>query len=454
MRKKKRTGRKIFLAVLLLAAIAVPAYILTNNYLDSRPKLDYIYSADSSPKAQYPNVNFAVISDLHYYDHSLGIDGSAFESVMLSDRKLLPESGELLNFAINELLDSGVDFVLIPGDITKDGERINHDKAAAELKKLTDAGIKVFVVPGNHDVNNPLSEGYNGDSTYPVETVQNTDFAEIYAEMGYGRAISRDKDSLSYITEAAPGLLILGLDFCRHDENEPDHHAVTGGRLKESTMRWIAEVLTNAHKSGAAVIALSHHGVVEHWDGQRKLHPQYLVEDYKHIGKMLASYNVRAVFTGHYHAQDITRADFGDGGYIYDIETGSLVTHPCPIRYCELNNGSLAINSDKIIYRLRPGTSFADDAEAFVKKTVYLEAFSTLKKFKVSDKDSEIIANAVGDGFVAHYYGDEDPSKNPGLDKSRLGLWGRVVLMVQQYVLDGLWADLPPNDNDVTLDLR
>jgi len=85
---------------------------------------------------------------------------------------------------------------------------------------------------------------------------------------------------------------------------------------------------------------------------------------------------------------------------------------------------------------------------------VYLEAFSTLKKFKVSDKDSEIIANAVGDGFVAHYYGDEDPSKNPGLDKSRLGLWGRVVLMVQQYVLDGLWADLPPNDNDVTLDLR
>lgn len=453
-RTKKRRKLRIFLLSVVAIAVIAVAYNFISGYLKSRPAMDYIYYSGTAAKAVYPDIKFAVISDIHAYDQSLGITGAAFEKVMLSDRKLLLDSFDLIELAINELLGSDVEMVLISGDLTKDAELINHTHLAKELQRLVDADIKVFVVPGNHDYNNPVSEGYDGDNTYPVEDVSAEEFAAMYANMGYGNAISRDANSLSYITEAKPGLWILGIDFCRSDENVSGGYPVVGGRLKESTMRWMAEVLDRAARENIAVIALSHHGVVEHWNGQAKLHPDYLVEDFKHVGRFLASYNVRLVFTGHYHAQDIVRADFGDYGYLYDIETGSIVTYPCPMRYGDIRNGTLDIKTDTIVYRLHPGTDFAENAKAFVKQTVYLEAFDTLKRYRVSDKDSDIIADAVSDAFIAHYYGDEDPSQRPELDKSRLGLWGRIVLAVQQYVLDGLWVDLPPADNNVTLNVR
>lgn len=453
MKKKKHLGRNILLCVLALAVVGV-AFFFIKGYLDSRPKLDYINYTGTEAKAQYPDTKFAVMSDIHTYDESLGTSGAAFDAVMYSDRKLLLDSKDLIDLAIGELLESDAEFILISGDLTKDGELVNHEYIVGELKKLVDGGKKVFVVPGNHDVNNPDAVRFIGDDKERVDNISAEKFAEIYTDMGYGDSISRDKESLSYITEAKPGLWILGLDFCRSDENTPNQHEIVAGRMKESTMLWLADVLSKAASENAAVIAISHHGIVEHWEGQSKLHPDYLVDDYKYVGEMLASYNVRMVFTGHYHAQDIAQVTFDSDKYIFDIETGSLVTYPCPMRYCTISGGNFNIESDTIIYRLHPDTSFAADAKEFVKRTVYIEAFDTLKKYKVSDKDAEIVGNAVSDAFIAHYYGDEVASQRPELDTSKLGLWGRVILATQGYVLDGMWKDLFPSDNTVTLSLR
>jgi len=197
---------------------------------------------------------------------------------------------------------------------------------------------------------------------------------------------------------------------------------------------------------------MMHHGLTEHWDGQAKLHPDYIIEDFRHVGAFLASYGVRLAFTGHYHAQDITRADFDDG-FLYDVETGSLVTAPCPIRYCLISGNSAQIQSDTIVDKLYPGTDFAETATAFVKTTVVMEAYNTLKKYNVSDKDAEYIADALGDAFVAHYYGDEVLADKPYFDKSRLNIWGRFVLFIQRYVLENLWIDLSPTDNNATFSL-
>jgi hypothetical protein len=82
-----------------------------------------------------------------------------------------------------------------------------------------------------------------------------------------------------------------------------------------------------------------------------------------------------------------------------------------------------------------------------------LEAASILKKYRVSAKDTNYIAGAVGDAFAAHYEGDENPSLRPPFDKSKLGLWGRFIYSRQKYVLDGLWEDLPPADNNVGFSL-
>jgi len=226
-----------------------------------------------------------------------------------------------------------------------------------------------------------------------------------------------------------------------------------GEAFTQAQVEWIEEVLQEAQAEGAAVIGMMHHGVVEHWDGQAKLHPEYLVEEYSWVGELLASYGVRALFTGHYHAQDVALADYGENGFLYDIETGSLATAPCPIRYCELSGDELTVRSETIVDRLKPGTDFGAEARAFVLSTIASEAYDVSRSYKVSQEQSRYIADHLAPAFVAHYEGDEDPLAKPEIDNSKLDLWGQFIWSQQRYVADGLWDDPEPADNDVVLPL-
>ena len=111
------------------------------------------------------------------------------------------------------------------------------------------------------------------------------------------------------------------------------------------------------------------------------------------------------------------------------------------------------MQSETIVDKLRPGTDFASNSKAFVKKTVMLETLQILGKYKVSGKNAEYIAEYSGDAFNAHYNGDENPAQRPAFNKSNLGLWSRLIFSQLEYVVDGLWMDLPPGDNNVTLNL-
>ena len=155
---------------------------------------DYILKAD-----------FAVFSDPHLYDSNLGTSGSAFEAYLKQDRKLLAESEAILQSMISTLSAEKLDFVLIPGDLTKDGELSGHQKMAAYLRTLESSGKKVYVVPGNHDINNSHAVRFSGSSAEPVQTINPNDFATIYSDFGYSEAIERDPNSLSYIAEPEIG---------------------------------------------------------------------------------------------------------------------------------------------------------------------------------------------------------------------------------------------------------
>ncbi|MCL2441655.1 MAG: metallophosphoesterase [Treponema sp.] len=444
-------NNKIITLLLLILCMAVFITALTGCG-SKESAINYDFNTKSEPAPVYPDTFFSVISDIHVYSAELGSSGAAFESVMMSDRKLLLDSIDLLDFAINEILTSQIEFVIISGDLTKDGELINHMILQEKLKRLTNANIAVYVIPGNHDVNCPKAERYIDDRTEIVQSITEEEFAQIYGDFGYNSAIYRDTHSLSYVAEPVQGLWLLAIDSTRHRENEPGGYPHVDGRITQGTADWMAEVLREADNKGIAVMAMMHHGFIEHWKGQEKLHSKYIVKDFANFSKFLTSWNVRIGFSGHYHAQDITRADF-NGNFIYDIQTGSLVTAPCPIRYINIKNNIMDIKTAFIIDRLHPGTDFADNAHAFVKQTVILEAANVLRRYRVSEKDIIIIADAVGDAFAAHYAGDENPALRKPIDKSKLSLWGRFILSQQQYAIDGLWEDLYPADNDVTIQL-
>jgi hypothetical protein len=440
--------------MIVLAALIVgfAGYKLISGYVATLPKYTYIYGDASAKRpARYPDTSFAVISDMHYYDTSLGTSGAAYEACLDSDRKLLAESASLVQTAVDTILASDVSFVLVCGDITKDGELVDHQKAVSQLQRLADGGKKVFVVPGNHDVSNPDAVRYVGDGSEPVQNITPADFAELYAGFGYKDAVLRDPNSLSYVAEPEDGLWLVALDTCEYEKNKPGTEEVWAGELTQDQINWLEDVLKQANSRGKAVIVLEHHGVVEHWKGQRRLHPDYLLSDYKYVQKLYSSYGVRLAFTGHYHAQDISLFKDGAGGFIYDIETGSLSTPPCPLRFCTIAGNNFSVETKDLLESL--GSDKVGPAFDFVRRTIYIEAYNTLKEYYVSDAGADYIAGIVSDAFYAHYNGDEDTSKRVMIDRSRLNLWDRFIYSQYRYAVDGLWADLAPADNSVAVSL-
>lgn len=452
--KKKMGKRKIIIASMVVFIIAITGGYLITKHFKSDNKAIYTFSQSTAQNmVAYPDSSFAVMSDLHYYDKSLGTTGAAFEACLKSDRKLLRDSGDLLNLAVNNILKSKVKFVLVSGDLTKDGELICHQKVAKALSAFTQRGIQVFVVPGNHDVNNPGAYRYEGDKVTSVPNITPKQFEEIYKNCGYSSAIYRDVNSLSYVAEPVKNMWLVALDTCRYRDNKAGKEETVSGKLNDNEEKWLEGILKKANDNKKAVIVLEHHGIVEHWTGQSKLHPEYLVQNYKEIGKLMASYDVRLAFTGHYHAQDITKGDFQSKGYLYDVETGSLITAPCPVRFCDIANNKITIRTTDLVDRLHPGTAYAAKANKFVLDTVSGEAYKTLRKYFVSPKDARYIADYVATAFAAHYRGDENPKDRPVLSTNKLGLWSRFIYSKEKYVVDGLWKDLPPADNNVTLNL-
>lgn len=399
---------------------------------------------------EFPDTKFIVLSDPHYYDPSLGMEGEAFEQYLDNDRKLLRESTEILGEARKLILASDAEFLVIPGDLTKDGTRISHLRFASVLEEIEKTGKKVFVVPGNHDILNPESFSYRDSLKILVDNITPGEFAKIYSNFGYNEAIARDPASLSYIVEPVKGLWIFCLDACRYDENQPGGHPVTGGKFRDISLEWISGQLDSARASGKAVLGMMHHGILEHYKKQSHYFEDYVVDDFKKVSRLFAEKGMKMVFTGHYHAQDIVRQDFGKGNVLYDIETGSLVTFPCPVREVRIKDNTVDIATTRIGQIQSRDAGFPQYAREFVWSGIQGIAHKALISYKLQEEEAALLSGQVADAFLAHYQGDEVDREKP-FDLAGVSLKGRLLISFKKKLVWNLWNDLEPADNDLQI---
>ena len=310
----------------------------------------------AAEKPQDMNLRIAVMSDLHYLSPDMIADTEDFEHAFNSDRKLLKESSSVLHEMLERVRADKPDILLVSGDLTKDGEQECHAALAKQLQQLQQdvPGLKIYVINGNHDIRNYNAKNFNtaDGKAVPATRTEPEDFKQIYDFVysdptviaTFTPAEGNKAGGLSYVARPVEGLTVIAMDTCRYSSdntsNGDDEHE-TSGAISADLEKWVIEQTAAAKARGDLVIGLEHHGLVPHFDMQPTILPMYLVNGYERIAQEYADAGMSVVFTGHMHAVDIAAMTTAAGNTFYDIETGSALTYPCPVRFVDLRRSTV-----------------------------------------------------------------------------------------------------------------
>ncbi|GAB5616812.1 hypothetical protein JCM31739_16370 [Faecalimonas canis] len=310
--------------------------------------------AAAIPQKKEP-LKIGVMSDTHYFSKSLYRNCEDFTTAMNSDRKMLKESDAILTGTLNQMIKDEPDVVMISGDLTKDGEQVNHEAVAQKLseakEKLAKKGVdtKFFVINGNHDINNPHGKDFSSKTAQDADRTTVEEFKKIYKEFGYDKnTVQYNPDSnrggsLSYVTQLAEGYTLIAVDTGKYSSDQTSSKQdlqETGGVISPKLLDWVTEQAEKAKAKGDTVMVVQHHGVIPHFEQEQTLMADYLVDNWEEVREAYADAGVSYVFTGHMHANDIASYTSKKGNTLYDIETGSLVTYPSLFRSIIVQSGT------------------------------------------------------------------------------------------------------------------
>lgn len=197
-----------------------------------------------------------------------------------------------------------------------------------------------------------------------------------------------------------------------------------------------------------------HHNLMEHYTGQSQLDPGFVVDNWQATMEALMDAGIKVIFTGHYHANDITKYMNGTN-VIYDIQTGSPVNTPSPYRLINLEDNSIRTRTKYVtdIDVMFPGgMDFVTYSNVFFQQhfDAYF-AYFLVMKYSLPDDAAAFVAPLFRKAVMAHYAGDETISVEESL--------------LIQYVNDNispdlamalmsLWTDLHPADNELRLKIN
>lgn len=255
--------------------------------------------------SRFHNFKFGVVSDPHVaLPHTINYVVSRFH--------LVEASIPALEQVQEHLLEEEVDFLLLPGDLTQDGEPDNHKWLGNWLAELP---FPSYVIPGNHDVLVPVAD---------ERSIGWSEFPNYYRNSGY----QNSGDRLYYTCSVLPGVRLIALN-----SNQFDTNGKQIGRVDEEQLLWLKAVLADLEPDELVLVTI-HHNVIEHLPDQSK-HPmgrRYMLDNAPELLELLRSAGVQLIFTGHLHVQDIAEEEG-----IYDIVTGSLVSYPHPYRIVDFH---------------------------------------------------------------------------------------------------------------------
>ncbi len=326
------------------------------------------------PMMSFAQERVMVIADPHVTPQSVIDMEPDFDNYMKTQRKMLDLSEPIWHAMLDTALKYKPDLVLIPGDLTRDGEAAAHDTVSAGILRLQAAGIRTLVIPGNHDL-----PGENWEALYP----------------GTFDGAVKDPGSHSFAVEPLPGVTVIGIDG--------SDGKASIGKLSGATQAWILDQADAAVAKGNMIIAMSHWQILEHFDQVGQLEPASRFNNPDDLRDKLMHHGVNLVLTGHFHVSGITTFRDTTGltsDSIVEITTGSPITFPCPYRWLTINKNRKGITvTTDYITSLGGITEFTDYSREWMREHTSNLIPSLARKLwgKLLDKWDEQIAPALQD---------------------------------------------------------
>ena len=293
-----RPGKPIFLLTAIWMLLIIP-----------------IYSASADTRLM-------VVSDLHYLAPALYQDSELFLQALRNGDGKITQFGDILLQALyRQILQEQPDALIVTGDLTFNGEKESHIALADWFRTVEAAGVPVWVIPGNHDINVISPFGFGKETYYRTEAVTPEEFREIYADF-----TSPGETGFSYIVPVSDHLWVAMTDVAWYQE-----HAETFGMFSSDHAVWLEKVLQSAGESSATVITATHHSLLAHTEFAKE---NFLMFGHESMSALAHQYGVHLNLSGHLHIQHIVR----DNG-LADAALGAFCIWPHRYALVTLDSG-------------------------------------------------------------------------------------------------------------------
>ncbi len=377
-------------------------------------------------------ITMYIATDIHYLADSINDKGTAFQKFWTSgDGRMLNYVDEIIDAFRNDIKNNKPDVLIISGDLTTNGEKQSHLALAKKLKKIEkNTGTRIYVIPGNHDIENIWARGFKGEERYKTPTISASDFRKIYKDFGFREAISKDKYSLSYLAAPSKDVWLLMLDTCEYHLNKKAGSPVTNGEISENTLNWIRKCSKMAKKHNARIVTVMHHNLFNH---NTRINYGFTLDNSEKAEQVFRECNLNLVFSGHIHIQDI-KYNGEDKDRIYEITTSSLLMYPIQygvLRYSSLTGFDYSTSQVNVDSWARDTgisdstlTDFMSYSRLFLADNTYQKAYTALSKTGLyTEEEMEAMAETLGLLNVNYFRGTINNIKDSVMNSIGYKLW-------------------------------
>lgn len=401
------------------------------------------------------NIKMYIVADPHYMSEKMTDDSELYNNYLNTVDRMMKYTGVFLDVIEDDVKENKPDIVVFPGDLTNNGSKVNHQEFEKRLKRLKKSGAKVYVVPGNHDIDNEKALYFEDNKLHLTESITKDEFTDIYDAYGYGDAVAKDENTLSYLVKPYQNLWLLMLDTTKPNP-EP------GGYINRDTLKWIETCSEMAKEENAEIVVVMHHNLLDHSD---IIWEDYTLDNNTSVVNTFHEVGIQVVLSGHIHIQDIkTHTSVKTGTTLYDIATSSLpvFTHQYGQLTYSPSKGydyeTIKLNVEKYAsennIKDENLLSFDEYAEKFFIDNLCKKHKESIELLDISDEQKEEVFNTVSKMNKKYFSGYRNEALQELIDSEGFKIVeGLGECFIQEYIM-GMVKDQNADNNKVHIPLN